>query len=72
MGMLSEVRQHPIRGIKTLCLVLLFFYCGLGIAIVGPTLINIQDRTNATLTEASYGLSFRSAGAGVGSLLGIS
>ena len=71
MGLLSQLRHHPIRGLKTLALTLFCMYAGMNIAIVGPTLVSLQHRANASVTQSSYGLSFRSAGAGIGALLGI-
>ena len=70
MRLLHELYHHPVRGVKTLCLIMLCCYTGINLAIVGPTLVNLQARTNSTVTEASYGLSARSAAAAVGSLLG--
>ena len=69
-NILTQVRDHPIRGIKTLLLVFLCFYGGITLTLVGPTLVSLQLRSNSSVTQASYGLSFRSAGASVGAVAG--
>lgn len=70
MGMLSEVRADPMRGLKNLLLIQMCLIGGITISMVGPTLVSMQQRSNSTVTQAAYGLSMRSVGASAGAVLG--
>ena len=52
-----EARTHPVRSLKTFCLLLCYFSLGLVISIVGPTLLDLRRQVSTDLTTISYAAS---------------
>ena len=69
MGLWAELRSHPIRRIKMLMLLSTALCSGLNVAVVGPTMVNLQLRTGSTVTQSAFTLNARSAGACFGALM---
>lgn len=66
----ASMHGHRQRIWKTICLVAAFFGLGLCIAILGPTLLDLQQRTNTNIKQISTVFTVRSVGYLVGSIVG--
>lgn len=69
MGVFNEIRQHPVRLVKSCGLFSCFLTIGLSLGIVGPTLLDFQDKTRSDLKLVSLILPFRAGGYAFGSLV---
>ena len=58
----TEVRAHPIRSLKTLCLLLTYGTLGLAAGIMGPVLLDLRQQVAADLATIAYVLTARSGG----------
>lgn len=58
------------RLIRSGALLLSYFSHGMGLGVVGPTMLDIQIRTNTTISEITFIIIGRAAGLSIGSFLG--
>ncbi|RWS02572.1 sodium-dependent glucose transporter 1A-like protein, partial [Leptotrombidium deliense] len=70
MEAFQEIKAHKINFLKTFFIYLMFLVIGLGIAIPGPTLLDLQIAVNCSLEEIGYLLPARALGYASGSILG--
>ena len=55
MKIVEQIREHPMRFVKTLALYLAYITLGLNMGIVGPTLLDLQIAIeNATLEDITW------------------
>lgn len=66
MGMLQEVRLHPKRGLKFAALMPSLVAGGMSMAIIGPTLLDLQDQVSCTTSQVALIFTARAAGSIVG------
>lgn len=69
MRLWQEVKDHPIRFLKTTGLWSCFICLGMNLAIVGPTLLDLRQQVGSSIKEVSYGLAARAGGQAAGSLI---
>jgi hypothetical protein len=69
MGFLQQIREESSRTITTVLVMPVMFSFGLYLAMPGPTILDLQQQTQTTLTQISLILTARSAGGGIGSLI---
>lgn len=58
------------RLIRSGVLLLSYFSHGMGLGVVGPTMLDLQIRTNSSISEVTYVIIGRAAGLSLGSFLG--
>lgn len=68
MGFISQMREHPDRTWKMLALILCNLAGGLSIAIIGPTLLDLQTQTHTTLTHIVFAFNFKAVAGIIGAL----
>ena len=64
-----EARQHPVRALKTLCLLSGYMALGLASGLVGPTLLDLRQQVQTGLSTISYVLTSRAGGHAIGSVI---
>lgn len=65
----TEIKDHPIRFLKTAGLWSCFVSLGMSLAIVGPTLLDLRHQVSTSIKEVSFALAARAGGQAIGSLV---
>ena len=60
--MFQEIKKYKLRFVKSILLAAGFFFIGLVVGIIGPTLIDLAVLTETDLTKTSLILPFRAGG----------
>lgn len=68
MKFLSEIRKHQIRFLKHVGVMSCYLGLGLSLGIVGPTLLDLRQQVQGSITQISFCLTSRAAGYALGSL----
>ena len=69
MTVLSQIREHRIRALKSLAMYTVFCAYGLTGALLGPTMLDLQLLVSGTIEQVAYVLPGRSVGIVTGSLI---
>lgn len=69
MGMIDEIRTHPVRFVKNCGLFSCFLTIGLSLGVVGPTLLDFASKTKSDLKLVALILPFRAGGYAAGSFV---
>lgn len=69
MAVWEEIRNHRIRFLKTISLWIGYMAVGMGLAIAGPTLLDLQQQVKTDITQISFLLTSRAGGFVIGSLI---
>lgn len=69
MTVFTEVRSHPLRVLKTLCLYSAMISLGFSLAILGPTLLDLKTQVQRPLEDIAISLPVRAGGYAVGSFI---
>ena len=67
----ESLRRNKIKLLITSCIYLAFFAHATGLSILGPSLLDLQAKTQSELSQVTYTIVGRAAGVGVGSMLNI-
>lgn len=67
---LDDILRHKVRYIKTTAMFLCCIQLGLNMGVVGPTLLDIQIKTQSELTKVVLIMPFRAGGHAIGALIG--
>ena len=70
MAFIIEIQNHRLRFAKTLVLYYAALAVGLGVGIIGPTLLDLSILIQENIDRLSYVLPGRGGGHAIGSLLG--
>ena len=69
MPLWVQVRLHKVRSLKTLCVMSACLSLGLVASIVGPTLLDLRQQVQTTITTIAYVLTCRAGGHAIGSVV---
>lgn len=69
MVVLTQIRAHKLRFIKTLCIYVAEIVVGLCSGVVGPTLLDLQLAADTDLDQITYTLPARAGGYAFGSFI---
>lgn len=69
MKLMTLLRQDKVRCLQTLSLLITTFGMGLTLAVVGPTMLDLQQQTHCSLDQITQILNMRAAGSIPGALL---
>ena len=67
----ETLRKNKIKVLITSCIYVAFFSNATGLAILGPSLLDLQAKTQSQLSQVTYTIVGRAAGVGIGSVLNI-
>lgn len=70
MAFIAQIRQYPLRFLKTLALFYAMFVVGMAIAVIGPTMLDLTIQTMSELNQTAYILPARGGGHATGSFVG--
>lgn len=65
----EEVKRHKVRGVKTLVQLLAYGMLGMSVGVMGPTLLDLRQQVQTSLTSISLIMTARAGGHVCGSLL---
>ena len=69
MRMLQEIGRHPVRAWKTLALFTVYGMCGMSVGVMGPSLLDLRQQVQTSISNAALIMTARAAGHVCGSLL---
>ena len=69
MGLISEIKQHKARVLKTVAQYTVYMTLGMSVGVIGPTLLDLKEQVNTDLKTISLIMTSRAAGHVIGSLV---
>ena len=69
MRLFNEIVEHKYRSLKTLTLYLTFIIQGFYLALIGPTILDLQIAVNVDIEQITFILPSRSAGYALGAVI---
>lgn len=69
MGLISEIKQHKVRLLKTIAQYTVYMTLGMSVGVIGPTLLDLKEQVDTSLQTISLIMTSRAAGHVIGSLV---
>ena len=69
MAVWSQIKEHKVRFLKTSVMLTMFMGMGMACGIIGPTLLDLRQQVQASITTISYALTARAGGHAIGSMI---